>query len=531
MISKKVLFMGAIACAPAASAHAQSIENSPKIAFLDVLRIAEPEPDSPGESGPTISAVLVTGNEAIDELKYQARVEAFFGEQLTDQILEQLSDELAALAKEEGFPYARTTIDRGAAAYGIVQVQVDEGRIDDITIQGFDNVMARRTLDRLIGKAASKRDLESALLMVSDIPSVILRGAKLSRSDGQNTLVVTLDERGAEGRIGIDNYGTDTFGPIRASGSARIANVISSADEVRTLVRINPIEPDELLFVSGSYQTQLDAQGLTLDVSGGLGSTDPGGALDGSGISGDTRRLSARLSAPVKRTKDASAWVEGEIAYISIEQNDLGALLRTDTVVTAAIGLRTQVSFAGGSARTGVWLERGLGVLGATRLGDALASRFDGDGVFTKVRFNADTRVSLAKRLSVLLAVGGQIADRPLLASDEIGLGGAYRTRGYDFAEVLGDEGIYGLAEMRYTVDTGDLPLDFLQFYAFADGGYVSDIARSGGEGSLFSAGPGLRARLGIVDLEFESAFPLGGSGARDQGDDPEINIRAGLNF
>lgn len=172
-----------------------------------------------------------------------------------------------------------------------------------------------------------------------------------------------------------------------------------------------------------------------------------------------------------------------------------------------------------------------LGIFGATRFGDPLASRSDGDGVFTKVRFTADARVPLAKRLGLFLSAGGQIADRPLLASEELGLGGAYRTRGYDFAEVLGDEGVYALAEMRYTADTGDLPLDFLQFYAFADGGYVSDIAQTGGEGSLFSAGPGVRARLGVLDLELESAFPLGGSGERQSSDDPEFNIRSGLNF
>ena len=110
-------------------------------------------------------------------------------------------------------------------------------------------------------------------------------------------------------------------------------------------------------------------------------------------------------------------------------------------------------------------------------------------------------------------------------------MGGAYRTRGYDFAEVLGDEGIYGLLELRYNFDARDLPFDFLQLYAFVDGGTVSDIDQTGSEGSLFSAGPGVRARLGILDFEAESAFPLGGSGERQPSDDPEFNIRAGVNF
>ena len=52
---------------------------------------------------------------------------------------------------------------------------------------------------------------------------------------------------------------------------------------------------------------------------------------------------------------------------------------------------------------------------------------------------------------------------------------------------VLGDEGLYGLAELRYRMDTSGAPIDFLQLYGFLDGGYVSDIDQTVGEGSLFS--------------------------------------------
>lgn len=100
--------------------------------------------------------------------------------------------------------------------------------------------------------------------------------------------------------------------------------------------------------------------------------------------------------------------------------------------------------------------------------------------------------------------------------------------RGYEFAEVLGDESFYGLAELRYRVNTDKLPLDFLQLYGFVDGGYVADIDQTFGEGSLFSAGPGL---LGLIDFEVESAFPLGGTGERRENDGPEINVRAWVNF
>lgn len=169
-------------------------------------------------------------------------------------------------------------------------------------------------------------------------------------------------------------------------------------------------------------------------------------------------------------------------------------------------------------------------MFGATRLGDPLASRSDGDGVFSKVQFWGDARFSLNDRIDLFFAMGGQLADRALLGSEELALGGAYRTRGYNFSEVLGDEGIYGLAELRYNVNTDNLPLDRLTLYGFVDGGKVNDIGQNLGEGSLFSAGPGIRARAGFFDLELETGFPLGGSGERSD-DGPQVNVRAGVNF
>lgn len=518
----------ALICATNSPAQAQQASAPPRIAFNDVLAM----PSEPSfEDAAQIGAVVISGNEAVPEERYQQVVENFFGEPLTDEVLEQLTDELTELAKEAGYPYAITSIDTDAAALGIVQIEIDEGRIDAIEIEGSDNAAAARMLQRLVGKPASRSELETTLLLVSDIPELRLRGARLRRDEGRGVLVVRLEERGPQFRIAADNYGSEEFGPIRARASIRYADVLTSTDRADAAIRVNPIEPSELLFASASYSAQVADNGTRVGVVGSIGRTAPGGELGDTEISGDTRRAGVNVSIPLRRTRSGSIWLEGQAAYISIAQEDLGTLLRDDTLVTASVGLRTRFAVAGGSASTGVWIDRGLDVLGATRLGDDLASRADGDGVFTRFRFNANARIPLADRLDLYLAANGQLADRPLLSSQEIALGGAFTTRGYGFAEVLGDEGVAGLAELRYRFNTSDIPLDFLQIYAFADGGYVSDIDATGGEGSLFSAGSGLRGRLGIFDFEVEGAFPLGGSGERNPSNDPEINVRAGVNF
>ena len=346
----RLLVSGALLCAPVHLVHAQETRPAPRIVFANVLKV---EPDGRYDAGrdsssDRIGAVVISGNEAIEDARYQEVVERFFGEPLTDTVLERLTDELAQLAREEGFPYARTSVVEDAAALGIVEVAVDEGRIDAIAIEGDANTQALRMLQSLTGRPARRRELESTLLRVSDIPGVILRGAKLKRERGQGVLVVRLERRGPQARLGADNYGTESFGPVRVNASSRFFGLLTSSDELRTSVRINPVDLDELLFASGSYETQVTNGGVTIRISGALGETAPGGALDGADISGDTVRANAGVTAPLHRSRKNSVWAEGEVGYISIEQDELGALLRDDTLVTASIGLRTRFALAGG---------------------------------------------------------------------------------------------------------------------------------------------------------------------------------------
>jgi len=533
----KAAILGAFTCiaAPAALAQEQPVKKpAPKIAFAPVMEIGRGyDPGSPrGEdSAEQIGAVIIRGNEAIDGARYQEIVEGFFGQPRTDEVLSELTNELAELARESGYPYVRAELSRDALERGFVQIDLDEGRVDAVEIDGYQNAHALRVLNKLVGGPVRKSQLERSLLLVSDIPAVRLRGAKLRRRDGQSILVVKLSRIGTSGRLDGDNYGTESFGPLRLRLSGQSHASFTSGDTARASVRINPVDVEELFFFSGSYGTQVGTGGTFASASASIGRTAPGGALEGSDISGDSVRLRVSVSQPIIRSKAVSLWAEASGNYLSIDQDDLDTMLRDDTIVTASLGLRAQIPFAGGRLRGGATHVRGLGILGATRLGDPNASRFDGDGVFSKVEFWADARIPVAERLQLYLAANGQIADRPLLASEELSLGGAYRTRGYDFSEVLGDEGVYGLAELRYSLATTHLPADFLQLYAFIDGGYVSDIDGTGSEGSLFSAGPGVRARFGVFDLEVESGFPLGGSGERSTSDDPEINVRAGVRF
>lgn len=539
MVMVMVLALGAAVPAHAKAEQDEAVEMQPvDTAVTDAPQIMPQDvfaPDQSAAQPDPIGAIIILGNAALPDSNYQAALESYFGMDASEEMLARLLNEIAQIAKDEGYSYATSAIAPGGALGGVWQIVVDEGRVDEVRVEGYANARALAILRGLEGGFAHRPALERALLQIGDIPAVRLRSAKFHREgEGQSArgvLVVGLERVDASYRIEADNYGTDSFGPWRARLSTWQTDVLTSSDELSAAIRLNPVDLDELLFFSASYGVEVTAGGPRVELAGSVGNTVPGGAFRGSDLTGDSSRLALSVTQALIVTRNARLWGEAQVAYLAIEQEALDTILRSDTVVTAAVGLRGQMNFGDTRVRAGLRYERGLDLLGATRRGALLASRSDGDGVFSKLEGWLDARLDINSRVEAYLLARGQLADRPLLASQELALGGAYSVRGYDFSEVLGDEGLYGLAELRYRVPTQGIPLDALQFYAFADGGYVADIGRAGGGGSLFSAGPGLRARLGPLNLELESAFPLGGSADRSEDSDPEVSLRAGVNF
>jgi hemolysin activation/secretion protein len=129
------------------------------------------------------------------------------------------------------------------------------------------------------------------------------------------------------------------------------------------------------------------------------------------------------------------------------------------------------------------------------------------------------------------MAVSGQLSPDPLLSSEEMGLGGAYTGRAFDFYERSGDSGVLALAEIGYEYSKPKSWIRRIQPYVFIDGGYVSNFRNGYGTGSLISAGTGIRAELGLLDVQIETAAPVYASGATYSSDDPRINLQLGLDF
>jgi len=479
----------------------------------------------------TIGAVSVNSGPHIPAEVLASSYEEFIGQEASENLLRDLASAVSSAARNEGYIFASAQIPPQSVKIGVVEVLLDAGAIDEVRIIGSRNKKLRAILERMKGPAALSPVVERQLLLAGDLPGITLLKSNYVRENDRGVLIVTVREDKAKGHIAFDNFGPETLGPVRARLDLDLAGLLNDSDVLTTNVISSILQPEELTYIYARYAMTLGDGGTVVGLAGAAGRTHSGGNLSGFGFRGHNRYASVFASHALKRSNDLNLWLNAELAYLDVEQSQNGTLFQDDQIATAALNFAGNYNIGIGRIYGGVGVTRGLGILGASRLGDSLNSRSDAGGKFTKANFWINSILNMGDGFGMRLAGNAQIASRPLLAANEIAIGGPYFGKGYDFSERFGDEGVLGLAELRKEFNDVNQWLDWFQLYAFVDGGYVSNIGTGFGDGSLMSAGGGLRSQFGRFDFGVEAAAPVGNDRFESGDRSPKINVQLGMRF
>lgn len=479
----------------------------------------------------TIGAISVKSGPQIPAGVLASSYEKFIGLEANEAMLRELATAVSNTARNNGYIFASAHIPSQSVKIGIVEVLLDLGAIDEVRINGSKNKRLRKILDKLRAPAALSHIVERQLLLAGDLPGITLLNSNYQREDGKGVLIVSVREEKAKGHIALDNYGPETLGPVRTRLDLDLTGLLSDSDVLTTNVISSVFQPKELTYIFSRYAMTLGDGGTVIGLAGAAGRTHSGGNLRNLNFRGRNRYASVFVNHALKRSNDVNLWLNAELAYLDVEQSQNGSLFQDDQIVTAALNFSGNYNIGIGRIYGGVGVTQGLGILGASKSGDPLNSRDDGSGEFTKANFWINSILSMGDGFGMRLAGNAQIASRPLLSANEIAIGGPYFGKGYDFSERFGDEGVLGLAELRKEFDDVNQWLDWFQLYAFVDGGYVSNIGTGFGDGSLASAGGGMRSQIGRFDFAIEAAAPVGSDRFESGDQSPKINIQVGLRF
>jgi len=475
-----------------------------------------------------VGAIVLRGLHALAPGDFADILATRVGQTLSPQALSELATAIAARARSRGLVFASAWIGPQQLQNGVLTVDIDEGRIDEIRFDGAEQAAVRAALAPLANGAPVRMgELEHRLLIAGDIDGVRIRSTRYLRDKGKGVLLVKVTSDRVAGRATLANEGTRPLGPEQLTLQADF-NALFAADDSLTLTWSGTaFEPDELQFGRVRYEKRISRSGTELAVSASGSVANPGAYLNPLGIRSRSWYVGATMLQPLWRRRSESLWLEGELGMRNLSQWRSGRKVRDDRVVAARATLYGYTDLAGGRLRVSTTLSQGLGILDATEMGDPLASRRDADGTFTSLSAWTDWTSDVGGDVSVRLAVLSQLSSQPLLISEEIGLGGTGFLRGYDWSERRGDQGVMGLAELRYLWDH---PLGLArraQLYAFVDAGKVTNQDGGFGSGSLASAGGGVRADLTrTFGANLELALPLSGPRYDTGNEAPKVNFK-----
>ena len=514
----------------------QDLRDPRKLPSGDTGRQLPVDPRDPGsalERPIAVRSIRLIGASALPASAYAPVILPYKNRTLGGAELQDLATAVAEAARRSGYGLASAWIPEQTVEGGLLTVEVDEGRIDAVRIEGDAAAVVRPYLEPLAtGGPVRTEALERALMLTGDLPGVAVGKPRIERVDGRTMLVVDVEYDPEQGRVSLDNWGSGTVGPVRAHLAVDFNGVLTGDDRLTIGGVVTPLDPEEFGLIRLAYSAAVGVNGTEVTISGYGARSRPGGILSDREFEGQSLEGSIALNHPLVRSRRFSLWSEAEFTVRDSEQSLADITVRKDRFAIAKASAFSTAELAGGLLRARIAGSRGLGILDATREGDPMRSRRDGSAIFSKIEFWADYDRPLFGPFSLQLQAEGQAASRPLLSSEEMGLGGRYFLRGYDYREFSGDKGIAGSVELRLDIPELGAPLRSAQLYGYADAGSVSNYGTGTGGGSLASAGGGIRAFLRPqLDAALEVGVPLKDGANRDDGRDPRISFVIGSRF
>ena len=432
-----------------------------------------------------------------------------------------IANQVSLKYRKDGYILTQAIVPPQTIESGIVQIQVVEGYIDNITIQGGDEnnsaLKAMQDYSSQIneGGPLNIADMERHLLLINDLPGVDARTIiSPSRSAaGAADMLIIIERDPFEAYVGVDNHGSRFLGPVQFSGTSVFNSAFGLNERITAQAVVAPDAGLELAFGALGYEQPIGRYGTTLNFGGSITDTDPGFRLSQFDVEGLSKSLYVGLEHPIIRSRNTNIFGRLVADWRNVDSKNNVELTRKDRIRAIRAGLKADfLDRLLGVAVNSVDLQfsQGIDIFGASDEGDANLTRPAGDPTFSKANLRIERLQRITGSVNLLLSGRGQLANKALLSSEEFGLGGYGTVRGYDPSEVVGDHGIAGKAEVQWNTPVKALPT---QLFGFIDSGTVWDedaTASVNKRNSLTSTGIGVRFDLPLdVDAEFVAAQPM----------------------
>ncbi|MEG3899365.1 MULTISPECIES: ShlB/FhaC/HecB family hemolysin secretion/activation protein [unclassified Microcoleus] len=482
----------------------------------------------PGDARPEIPGTIQVdrfefeGNTAFSDRELAEVIKEFAGREIT--FAELIAAEAAVTQKYVAAGYinsgavipANQTFPRSG---GVVTIRIVEGGLDEIVITGnrrLNSNYVRSRLDRATRRPLNRSRLLEALQLLQLDPLIANISAELqagSRPENSRLEVRVKEADSFSAEVFADNNRSPSVGSFRRGVRINQANLLGLGDGLE----VSYANTDGSNEFNGSYTVPVNARNGTIGFAASAASTniieEP---FDAAQIEGKSRTYELTYRQPIVEKPDrtlalgvsfsrqeSDTFLSGEPFALSAGANDRG-----ETRVSA---VRFFQEYVQRSSRQ-VFAARSQFSLGTNFLG-ATANDSGPDSRFLAWRGQAQYVRLLAPETLLIVRSDIQLADRPLLSLEQIGIGGVQSVRGYRQDLLLTDSGAIASAEVRIPVWRVPEVQGLLQVAPFIDFGVGwnhSEEKPNPDSDKLLGAGLGLVWQMGDrLNVRLDYGIPL----------------------
>ncbi|MEG4508318.1 ShlB/FhaC/HecB family hemolysin secretion/activation protein [Microcoleus sp. F6_B4] len=402
---------------------------------------------------------------------------------------------------------------------GVVKIRIVEGGLDEIVISGnrrLNSNYVRSRLERATRRPLNRDRLLEALQMLQLDPLIANISAELqagSRPENSRLEVRVKEADSFSGEVFADNNRSPSVGSFRRGVRINQANLLGLGDGLE----VSYANTDGSNEFNGSYTVPVNARNGTIGFAASAASTniieEP---FDRAQIEGKSRTYELTYRQPIVEKPDrtlalglsfsrqeSDTFLSGERFALSAGANERG-----ETRVSAVRFFQEYVQ----RSSSQVFAARSQFSLGTNFLG-ATANDSGPDSRFLAWRGQAQYVRLLAPETLLIVRSDIQLADRPLLSLEQIGIGGVQSVRGYRQDLLLTDSGAIASAEVRIPVWRVPEVQGLLQVAPFIDFGVGwnhSEEKPNPDSDKLLGAGLGLVWQMGDrLNVRLDYGIPL----------------------
>ncbi|MDB9494734.1 ShlB/FhaC/HecB family hemolysin secretion/activation protein [Spirulina major CS-329] len=462
---------------PLEGSDRNSIETPPTTPTATPTNPLAPEP------GPIrVNRLKLTDSSLFSLEDFQTEFAPFIGQQVSEASLQRLADLVTERYLSDGYITSRAILNPESFDTGTIEIIVLEGGIENIEVEGTNNLKPGYILKRVALGARTPLNtgrLEDQLRLLRTDPLIenIEASLRSGTEPAKSILVVRVTEaRQFRGAATVDNYSPPSVGSERMGVNLSYQNLTGAGDELSGGMKRTTRGGSDTFDLS--YRYPLNAMDGTLQLRASFNRNnvvqEPFNILD---IRGNSELYEISYRQPLQRTPREEFALSMGLTYQTGQTftfagpTPFGFGPEADGSTTTTV-LKFGQDYIRRDAR-GAWAVRsqfslGLDLLEATRNSGSIP-----DGQFLSWLGQIQRAQVLNENNFLILSADLQYAFSPLLPSQQFVMGGGQSVRGFRQNVRAGDNGIRFSAEDRITLVRDEAGSATLVFAPFLDFGWV----------------------------------------------------------